>query len=422
MTVSEAIIKFIDLIFEVFNLEKDENYEDLSKISDFSEYVISKLGDDKIFLKPLLECFKNLQIDDETLERDTQSFTNIITAEIIDYNQNSNFKMRYRKFGFANSYGSHLPIEFLHNEKYYQSPSSPFKLINGEYNPTNSFNALIDFIIKDNEGVSLIELIKSIRDKKNNLSLLINKKANISSINLYSYLYYDFLSTQGHTELDENHKHEKNSPLFLNIDPDLNNDNDFTQFFELADVINEANFCPDLLTRYLKFYHQLEYIAYRIEIKKIAKNADLERSFITDIHKIAGSSHKDSEETIFKNKISELFTGRNSIFKTQYQTISEANRNVLDELTMSKFGIKLSVADNDTEFLTKLLKLIYKLRNCVVHNKESEFHLTITKLDSYPVLKIFLPWVINIFESKVDSLLRNFDNKLKYENNSIKLY
>lgn len=427
MTIREAIIKFLKLFIDECTINVTEDYEDCLTINDFVDYIKTNAGEEKSFLIPFINCFYEQNIQSINLDNEVETLSEtIFIAQLVDFRIDIDFMKRYRKFSFSNDAGSYLPIEFLHNPTYFNRNSSSIKIDkNGDgedsFVPNNPFIGVLHFIIKNfNQDGLLIELSNKIYNRAADISIIISLSTNIKAISVYSYIYYSFLLKGFHTELDTDHKYSKDLAAYLVVDtPDL--EKDFSQFIELVDVVNEANMSFDILSRYLKLYHQLEYLTYRILLKKIALNAIHERSFITDLHKLSGSN-KNSEEEIFKKLFKELFKDNKEDFKQKFFDIAEPNKQDLIDLFKNKFEVHFVLGDNADDFLAKFARIIYKIRNTIVHNKESEFHLTITKIDSYPVLKFFIPWLINLIEFEIDFLLRTFNDVIKYENRTIQLY
>ncbi len=426
MTIREAIIQFLRLFIDVCNINKNDDYEDCQSINNFVEYIETNMEEDKKFLLPFIKCFVENKIEHIGLDINiVDASATIFQVQIVDFLIEDDFKRRYRKFSFSNNVGSYIPIEFLFKNEYFNKNSSAIKVETIEnvqnFTPNNSFIGILHFIIKkSNEIAVLTELVTAIKEKENLKSIIVSKEEHSSLISTYSYVYYDYLLKGFHTELDSDHKYSKelgtNGALTT---PELNKD--FSQFIELADVINEANMSPDILSRYLKFYHQLEYLAYRVYLKNIAKNAKEERSFITDLHKLGGTN-KGSEEGAFKESFKTIFKEKKDDIKVKFYGIQIDKQTAITEFAENRFDIKFMQNESSEIFLGKLAKFIYKTRNSIVHNKESEFHLTITKVDSYPILKFFIPWLMNNVELEIDTLLRSFDPNIKYEDRTILLY
>jgi hypothetical protein len=426
MTIREAIIQFLRLFIDVCNINKNDDYEDCQSINSYVEYIETNIEEDINFLLPFVKCFVENKIEHIGLDINVvDASATIFQVQLVDFLTEDEFKRRYRKFSSSNIVGSYIPIEFLIKNEYFNKNSSAIKVETIEnvetFTPDNSFIGVLHFIIKkSNENAVLTELITAIKEKQNHKSIIVSKEEHSTLISAYSYVYYDYLFQGYHTELDSDHKYFKElAPNGALATPELNND--FSQFIELADVINEANMSPDILSRYLKFYHQLEYLAYRVYLKNIAKNAKEERSFITDLHKLGGTN-KDSEENAFKKSFKTIFKEKQEDIKDKFYAIHIGNQTAITEFAKNRFDITFEQTDSSEIFLGKLAKFIYKIRNSIVHNKESEFHLTITKVDSYPILKFFIPWLMNNIELEIDTLLRSFDPNIKYEERTILLY
>jgi hypothetical protein len=120
----------------------------------------------------------------------------------------------------------------------------------------------------------------------------------------------------------------------------------------------------------------------------------------------------DSSNTFkqfLKNKWSDFYRTTN---KTEVE-------NALIEL-----GVSVKVTNiQENNFVNFLSQLIYYLRNSIVHNKETEFHLSYGNLDQYEGFQLILrDFLLAALEEIIYYLLINRNNIVWYQRSSLALY
>ena len=151
--------------------------------------------------------------------------------------------------------------------------------------------------------------------------------------------------------------------------------NNYEQYFDAYNVMSESKFADDILLRYLRMYQILEYFGYRRTLANMTKGNLRENGFVRNIISIATCSSK-TESTEIKKGIIDLFTP----FVTGPHPLFTAADFTPQRVTFIKD--KLFV-DNFNYNEGRIWDVIYKLRNCIVHNKEADLHFTYSNTDDY---------------------------------------
>ena len=147
----------------------------------------------------------------------------------------------------------------------------------------------------------------------------------------------------------------------------------YIQFFDVFNVMNESKHTQDVLGRYLRMYQILEYFAFRIHLVTIANVSIRNSAFVRTTIKEAHKSVNNEEEEFLKMYV-QLFPGVTSVGKLDVAAITPYN-NFLDK----NYGIKAG----DQHCVKKIGRILYKLRNSIVHNKATELHFTYGNIDEY---------------------------------------
>ena len=213
--------------------------------------------------------------------------------------------------------------------------------------------------------------------------------------NQYAYCYFNYVN-----------KHHFNKPTALGYVkgkeyvPNIayNTNNKYEQYFDAYDVMSESLFSEDVLQRYLRMYQILEYFGYRRILASFTKGNIRENGFVRNvINKASGRGGNELNE--IKSGVSDLIphlatTSRNAGVFVATDITASMETFIKDKLLLSGYSF------NDDQ----LWLVIYKLRNCIVHNKESELHFTYSNTDVYNdgigLMKMIIekmePQIINI--------------------------
>jgi hypothetical protein len=187
----------------------------------------------------------------------------------------------------------------------------------------------------------------------------------------------------------------------------------YVQYFELYDIMNELNLANDILTRFLKVYHILEYLVYRVEMVDIEKKARNNRTFIREINSLIGKGQLEKELPLLRKNFAVIFSAELS---TSHFDLNLTN----SETDFMK--LKLGLNQYKPREAASVSDLIYRVRNSIVHNKESEFHLTLTNPADYSDFISPIKKLIQKLEKGIFDKISMNDPQIGYGSSTIKLY
>lgn len=318
------------------------------------------------------------------------------------------FNKRHRPFSYADQ-----EFGFLSFQKLFSiNPLSDL------HTHAADFKVLLDYTstaIVNSDDTLVTDLLNYIEIQSTNYGILVEWIPNTAEpLPTYSYLFYKKLLAGEVIEID--------SSLHYNCShgatATFNTATIYQQYFEVFDIVNELNQAKDIITRYLKLYHIIEYLVYRVELVKAEKNARLNRTFIREIHKLTGQ--KTGEMALLQQCLKKVFHAE---IQTDYFDLGQLTQDQCDFLHRY-WGVEygpttLKIAHKKVE---SIAKLIYGIRNSIVHNKESEFHLTTTNPAEYliiiPIIKSFMQKLEKIVLDKISADVA----ELSYKSPNIQLY
>lgn len=218
-----------------------------------------------------------------------------------------------------------------------------------------------------------------------------------------------------------------------NIQSELN----YQQFNESLIILSEYNSRKEILNKYLSIYHMVENFMFKYPLVKLNRDKGGEMFSIRDfknMYKKVDSTEPDSLETFLKVVLLE-FNQAQFLQSTHsaFQSLTTTNLMTEDEInsvfTTLAIGNKngyftytqVSANSFKQQFPTILSKLIYIIRNGIVHNKETEFHLSHETLD-HNIFKFIETFLIPQIEDILFSLLIENNEIVWYEHQNIKLF
>lgn len=198
---------------------------------------------------------------------------------------------------------------------------------------------------------------------------------------LYSYAYLCYINKDSiaiPTDLSYSP-----SKKFSNIDITYNNDVLYEQYFEAYHVMNEAKHVNDLLGRYLRMFQVLELFVYRQTLVSIERQNNKNSAFVRNVIKEAFKTGSDEKK--------QFVEGLLKVFPSLAAKITQDDIAPYDIFLDTTYSIK----SGDQHNAKKVARIIYALRNSVVHNKESELHFSFGNVDEYldgiNLMKVILP-------------------------------
>lgn len=190
---------------------------------------------------------------------------------------------------------------------------------------------------------------------------------------LFAYAYFCFVNT-ARLQMPEKLKFDANKEFAPEIE--YKRDNRYEQYFDVYDVMSESKYATDVLTRYLRLYQILEYLGYRNLLADMTKGNIKENGFVRNVVGKASKSSNDEFKEL-KKGLKDPFPLATIIADGD---ITAKQKKFIGEKLMIDMN-KPNMDDKERE--KKLWDIVYHLRNCIVHNKESELHFTFANTDVY---------------------------------------
>ena len=276
----------------------------------------------------------------------------------------------------------------------------------------NSFLRNVEFIWSVINIDSMADAKKEFWDRCNERqenSFYIITDENLSSNediwNAYSYGYMLYANSK---------EYERDSQLNFNKENKFsetipyNKRNKYSQYYELFDLISESHYCDDVLRRYLNMYQIIENMCYRRNLAKISRGS--KRGFVRHSIAIASKANKNETDEIVKG-IMELFPDIQNI-------IVVSDISPYDLFLEREYGIA-----NGGHGDKKVAKIIYNLRNSIVHNKSTELHFSYGNIDEYKdVIGLIKKLIVKLEPKIIDIINDPSNNILEYDGKKMDLY
>lgn len=411
MTGKEILKNFYKLTHQHYHLTITDF--ELQVDDDFwtNDEIIDQLRGDAILIalpkiNELLEAFTEAKTGADYLVDEYQPLENV---ELIDF-AHDDFRKRNRAFSYSDGEFGYLALSKL-------LMINPLSSID---ETSQDYRTLVDFIstaVVNTEDDKITTLLSHIETANVNWGVLIHKIVHHqTSLSIYSYLYYRELLQGGKIDLNPNlnftHAHGATAVL--------NPNTHYEQYFEVFDIINELNHATDTITRFLKLYHIIEYLVYRRELVEIEQKARNNRTFIREIHSFTGKGQSDSELNILKRNFKKIFDAEILADAFQLNPLTPQEGLFL----RTYWGIDIPPATNrfNQRDIVSITNLIYRIRNSIVHNKESEFHITTSNTDDYADVLNLIKKFMTILEKQILDKISADVPVISYQSQHIELY
>lgn len=196
----------------------------------------------------------------------------------------------------------------------------------------------------------------------------------------------------------------------------------YNQYIDIYDVISEWNNCSDVLTAFLKMYQILEYLVYRKELVAIVQGANIKQSFVRQVKGLDRKFTNNERET-FKNGLRDVFpsfAGKINVpitpdvesFCTKYYPTTNAGLTYLTQANINDTG----------QVNATISKFIYDTRCAIVHNKESEFHITAINYSEYAAIIPLMKNLLSVVGESLFDVINNVDNGIAFSTPTLNLY
>ncbi len=375
MSVIEDLRNKIDRYFEQQSQEIQDSFDNIETIKeqiDFKVYLAKKILD------------KGIEIDNETI------VFNYISKEEYTLSINTNIKLSYK--------------------------NNPFLIVD-----TNDFN-LENFYDEENKYyASLLLALNQNWNNLNNQLWFFIPYCQVDEKNLESFVQFILLinGKTFHSPIETT----ENQFLINDVKNILEcNIKNFNQYQESAYILSEYNHTKDILLKYLLLYHIIENFMYRRPIAEMVNTKFTIRDFKNLYKKVDLTEEKTLKELLTKIKTEniipsqtlEAYFDNNLLNYKNLLTSQDKINQIFTKMTLSNInGLNYSNSS----------KLIYYFRNSIIHNKETEFHITHTTLNSSSDLVTFFEnFLLPILENIIYFLIFKENSIIDYPKNHILLY
>lgn len=288
-------------------------------------------------------------------------------------------------------------IYYKKNECLVMTTSLLFEKCNGATSIEDNVFIAIENIylsVKD-DPESLNSFLSNIENKKDYGYIVLTDNNANDAWNLYGYAFLCYIN-EAKFDIPVELAYPANTK-FHNSAIVYDSNVPYIQYFDVFNVMNESKHTQDVLGRYLRMYQILEYFAFRIHLVKIANVSIRNSAFVRTTIKEAHSSVIKEEDEFLKMFV-QLFKEVINPGKLDVVSITPYN-NFLEK----NYGIKTG----EQHCAKKVGRILYKLRNSIVHNKATELHFTYGNVDEYRDGIGLIRLVTNKMEEEIVKLLND---------------
>lgn len=192
-------------------------------------------------------------------------------------------------------------------------------------------------------------------------------------------------------------------PPSVSSDCEIQLGHPYQQFIDSIEILSEYNYQKDILDKYLRIYHVIENFMFKHPLVQIEKKSNGEVFSIRDFKRMYDSVSGRELQTL-KNLFiqtmqfnfnptttfaEKFFTEWNNLVPA-YFAGDDSKVNILISILgiTKKDGSAWCYNEIDRTMIPNFVsRLVYAFRNSMVHNRETEFHLTHLSLNNHKVLE-----------------------------------
>lgn len=181
-------------------------------------------------------------------------------------------------------------------------------------------------------------------------------------------------------------------PLSLPATRKILKGNEYQQFNDAISILSDYNKDSDILDKFLRLYHLIENFMYRFPL--VALEAKHGNSFYIRDFQLMYEKISDSEASSLKKLMKEVFPKKyegTTTFESHVHGMWIALTTHIAEAELNKLLTVLGFESNyaaikkeKKQFYLAFARMIYAIRNSLVHNKDTEIHLTHESLSNHP--------------------------------------
>jgi hypothetical protein len=268
-------------------------------------------------------------------------------------------------------------------------------------------------------------------DVKANEKYLILDKSNIPEIKDVISILNIHLISEGH--LIHKPKEYINTPL-NNYRNKLSVGNKYQQFNDIINIFSEYNQHTDIFDKYLRLYQIFENFMCRYPIVNLENLRDGKIFSIRDFRLLYQKIEKTEKDSI-NDLFSEIYKLKDPIGKDYKIYLKNLWKDLssipdFDKLEINKFLKNLKIVHLDYDKIKSIHVneigkfynlLIYNVRNSIVHNKETEFHLTHKELND-SIFILISKFLIPSLEEFIFKLVSEYNPIVWYKNSKLILF
>lgn len=202
----------------------------------------------------------------------------------------------------------------------------------------------------------------------------------------------------------------------------------YQQWGDVLDVLSEYNSRDEVLLKYLTIYHVIENFMFKLPIVGLERQRNGKMFSIRDFQSLYDKT-KINEIDALKRLFTAIFRLPASAGATFEQHISARWASLVPgvshadiDTALNNLGLPFTFAGfGGQSAVASFSKLVYAVRNAIVHNKETEFHLTYASLDT-TICSLIESFLIPSLEEISFSLIGSPNTHLWYQNRELLLY
>jgi hypothetical protein len=218
-----------------------------------------------------------------------------------------------------------------------------------------------------------------------------------------------------------------NAPSIL--DPDIIRAGHlYQQWGDVLNVLSEYNSRDEVLLKYLTIYHVIENFMFKLPIVRLERQQNGRMFSIRDFRRLyqkvempESDALKQLFTAIFPLPATPGLTFEQHIL-TRWAALVPGLTQADINATLNSLGLSFDYNSFGGQAIVGCFaKLVYAIRNAIVHNKETEFHLTYASLDA-TVCVLIETFLLPSLEEICFALIASPNTQLWYQNRELVLY
>jgi len=229
----------------------------------------------------------------------------------------------------------------------------------------------------------------------------------------YSYAYLCYINENKFRlpQILETHDSRfVSTPLVINA-------NNYDQYYDVYNALNDAKHATNILTQFVHIYQAIELLAYRLKMAKLVNSTSgMKQSAIRQLMSYA-KTFKEDEFPSIKNLFIKVFPGIEN--NMDHALLGPPCKSFLDKM----YGIAYPLVAIKNE---DVAKLVYQLRNSIVHNKETELHFNYNNTEEYKDVIPVIKDLIKILPEAIIKMLNDSNSarrrEIEYSERILRMY